>query len=173
MAFRDAQSDEKKAAALNQLAINLNIPPNKRAAFDAAMNDYRVLEVNAVTSSGLSASQTNTEKESQRVVSQIGNITDKPAAAKAALEYAKGKIEYADAKARAWVEARRNNPNIDRLEFEDRFDATQGEKIFKDVNERMAKILGGNVGGAIQEGQKSTSKSGKPIVYRNGRWEYQ
>ena len=37
----------------------------------------------------------------------------------------------------------------------------------------MAKILGGNVGGAIQEGQKSTSKSGKPIVYRNGRWEYQ
>jgi hypothetical protein len=24
-----------------------------------------------------------------------------------------------------------------------------------------------------QEGQKSTSKSGKPIVFRNGNWEYE
>lgn len=28
-------------------------------------------------------------------------------------------------------------------------------------------------GAQIREGQTSTSKSGKPIIYRNGRWEYQ
>jgi len=28
-------------------------------------------------------------------------------------------------------------------------------------------------GGGSQEGQTGTSKSGKPIIYRNGRWEYQ
>lgn len=28
-------------------------------------------------------------------------------------------------------------------------------------------------GGTTREGQTSTSKSGKPIIYRNGRWEYQ
>jgi hypothetical protein len=28
-------------------------------------------------------------------------------------------------------------------------------------------------GGGTQEGQTGTSKSGKPIIYRNGRWEYQ
>jgi hypothetical protein len=112
------------------------------------MNDYRNLQVNAVTGSGLTASQTNTERESQRVMGTIGSISDRPAAAKATLEYAKAKIEYTDAKARAWAEARRTNPGIDRLAFEANFDATTGEKIFKDANERMAKILGQAPGAA-------------------------
>jgi len=107
------------------------------------MNDYRNLQVNAITGSGLTASQTNTEKESQRVMGTIGDISDKPAAAKATLEYAKAKIEYTDAKSRAWAQARKTNPGIDRLDFETNFDATTGEKIFKDANERMRNILGG------------------------------
>ena len=32
---------------------------------------------------------------------------------------------------------------------------------------------GGGGGGAPKEGDKSTSKSGKPIVYRNGEWHYE
>jgi hypothetical protein len=176
-AYVDINStDEKKAAALNTLARNLNIPDNKRSEFDQTMNDYRNLQVNAITGSGLTASQTNTENESQRVIGTIGNISDRPAAAKATLEYAKAKIEYADAKARAWITARKANPNIDRAAFEIDFDDTKGEKIFKDANERMNKILGVSATpatGGLKDGQTSVSKSGKPIVVRNGKWEYQ
>jgi len=140
------------------------------------MNDYRNLQVNAITGSGLTASQTNTERESQRVMGTIGGISDRPAAAKATLEYAKAKIEYAEAKAKAWAAARKANPNLDRLEFEVDFDDTKGEKIFKDANERMNKILGVTAKPAasgLKDGQTSVSKSGKPIVVRNGKWEYQ
>jgi hypothetical protein len=173
-AFVDVNStNENKAESLNTLARNLNIPKDKRAEFDQTMNDYRALQVNAITGSGLTASQTNTEKESQRVIGTIGNISDRPAAAKATLEYAKAKIEYAVAIANAWAQARKTNPNLDRLEFETNFDKTQGEQIFKNANERMAKIIGGQPAASAQEGAKSTSKSGKPIVYRNGQWEYQ
>jgi hypothetical protein len=156
-AFVDVNSsNENKTEALNTLARNLNIPKEKRAEFDQTMNDYRSLQVNAITGSGLSASQTNTERESQRVIGTVGSISDKPAAAKATLEYAKAKIEYTDAKARAWVEARKKNPKLDRLEFETNFDATTGEKIFKDANERMSKILGVKVNapevGTVKDG---------------------
>ena len=171
-AFVDINSkDADRAEALNTLARNLNIPNNKRAEFDQVMNDYRSLQLNAITSSGLTASQTNTERESQRVVGTVGSLADKPAAAKATLEYAKAKLEYLDEKAKAWATARKNNPGVDRLDFESNFDATKGEDIFKRANERMNKIIGGQ--GATQEGQTATSKSGKPIVFRNGRWEYQ
>lgn len=141
-AFVDVNStNADRGAALNTLARNLNINPDKRADFDQTMNDYRNLQVNAITGSGLSASQTNTEKEGERVIGTIGSIGDKPAAAKATLEFARAKIEYTEAKARAWIEARRKNPGLDRLEFEDTFDQNQGEKIFADANKRMEKIL--------------------------------
>ena len=168
-------SNERKAESLDTLARNLNIPADKRAEFDQTMNDYRALQVNAITGSGLTASQTNTERESQRVMGTVGGISDRPAAAKATLEYAKAKIEYADAKARAWIAARKANPNLDRAEFEIDFDDTKGEKIFKDANERMNKMLGANqpANQGIKEGQTSVSKSGKPMIVRNGRWEYQ
>ena len=184
-AFVDVNStNADKAESLNTLARNLNIPKDKRAAFDATMNDYRSLQVNAITGSGLTASQTNTERESQRVMGTVGSLSDKPAAAKATLEFAKAKVEYTDAKAREWAKARKANPGVDQLQFELDFDADKGEKIFEDANKRMEKIIAGarvGQGGtatttpaaAAQEGQKSTSKSGKPIVYRNGRWEYQ
>ena len=172
-AYVDLNStNSDRAEALNTLARNLNIPKAKRAQFDQTMNDYRNLQLNAITGSGLTASQLNSERESQRVVGTAGSLADKPAAAKATLEYARAKIEYSDAKARAWAEARRTNPGIDRLAFEANFDATTGEKIFKDVNDRMSKILGQTPGG-LQEGQTSKSKSGRDIIYRNGRWEYQ
>ena len=176
-AYVDVNStNENKAAALNTLARNLNIPENKRSEFDQTMNDYRNLQVNAITGSGLTSSQTNTENESQRVIGTIGNISDRPAAAKATLEYAKAKIEYADAKARAWITARKANPNIDRAAFDIDFDDTKGEKIFKDANERMNKILGASAtpnASGLKDGQTSVSKSGKPMVVRNGKWEYQ
>ena len=141
-AFVDVNStNADRGAALNTLFRNLNINPEKRAEFDQTMNDYRNLQVNAITGSGLSASQTNTEREGERVIGTIGSIGDKPAAARATLEFANAKIEYAKEKARAWVETRRKNPSIDRLEFETTFDETRGEKIFADANERMQKIL--------------------------------
>jgi hypothetical protein len=132
------------------------------------MNDYRNLQVNAITGSGLSASQTNTEKESQRVLGTVGSISDRPAAAKATLEYAKAKIEYTDAKARAWTEARKANPNIDRLEFETNFDATQGEKIFENANKRMTDIISGVPSvGTVKNGYRF--KGGNPADKNN--WE--
>jgi hypothetical protein len=141
-AFVDVNStNADRGAALNTLFRNLNINPEKRAEFDQTMNDYRNLQVNAITGSGLSASQTNTEREGERVIGTIGSIGDKPAAARATLEFANAKIEYAKEKARAWVETRRKDPSIDRLEFETTFDETRGEKIFADANERMQKIL--------------------------------
>lgn len=130
-----------KAESLNTLARNLNIPKEKRAQFDSTMNDYRNLQVSAITSSGLTASQTNTERESQRVLGTVGSLADRPESAKATLEYAKAKIEYTDKKARAFANERRVNPGMDRLAFESNFDAREGEKIFADANERMAKIL--------------------------------
>jgi hypothetical protein len=155
-AFVDVNStNENKAESLNTLARNLNIPQTKRAEFDSVMNDYRALQVNAITGSGLTASQTNTERESQRVMGTVGNISDKPAAAKAALEYAKAKIEYTDTKAKDWAQARKTNPGIDRLDFESNFDATKGEKIFDTANKRMEKIIGsagaGTGGGSSPE----------------------
>jgi YD repeat-containing protein len=162
-----------KAEALNTLARNLNIPAAKRAQFDQTMNDYRNLQVNAVTGSGLTASQTNTERESQRVMGTIGSISDRPAAAKATLEYAKAKIEYTDAKARAWAEARRKNPGIDRLAFEANFDATTGEKIFKDANERMSRILGAAPGAAGAGPVAGATKiiNGVTYVYDGRGWK--
>jgi hypothetical protein len=153
----------------------LNIPAAKRAQFDQTMNDYRNLQVNAVTGSGLTASQTNTERESQRVMGTIGAISDRPAAAKATLEYAKAKIEYTDAKARAWADARRTNPGIDRLAFEANFDATTGEKIFKDANERMSQILGQTPGAPGAGPGAGTKKiiNGVTYVYDGRGWKPQ
>ena len=167
-AFVDVNSsNENKAESLNTLARNLNIPSDKRAAFDQTMNDYRALQVNAITGSGLTASQTNTERESQRVMGTIGSISDKPAAAKATLEYAKAKIEYADAKAKAWVTAHKQNPNISRNEFEINFDETKGEQIFKDVNDRMSKIIGAKpTGGPVAPGA-SQEKTVNGVTYYN------
>ena len=145
-AFINAQSDEKKYEALTKLYTELNIQPTKRAEFDAVVNDYRSLAVSTITNSGLTASQTNTERESQRVIGIVGSMNDKPAAAKAALEYAKAKVEYQAAKARAWATERKTNKGIDQLDFEVNFNATQGEKIFADANKRMEKIIGGTAG---------------------------
>jgi hypothetical protein len=170
-AFVDLQSsNENKAEALNTLARNLNIPANKRAEFDQTMNDYRNLQVNAITGSGLSASQTNSEKESQRVVGVVGSISDKPAAAKATLEYAKAKIEYTDAKARAWATARRANPNVDRLDFDIEFDEKQGAKIFEDANKRMKDILAG-VKTAPAGSQQTKTIDGKTYVFDGKGWK--
>jgi hypothetical protein len=157
-AYVDANSkDADRAEALNTLARNLNIPREKRTEFDQVMNDYRNLQVTAITSSGLTVSQTNTERESQRVMGTVGSLSDRPAAAKATLEYSKAKIAYIDAKARAWAEARKR-PGADYANFELDFDKTQGEKIFADANERMSTIIGGQPAGA---GGGTTSSGNK------------
>jgi hypothetical protein len=123
------------------------------------------LAVSAVTNSGLTASQTNTERESQRVMGTVGSMTDKPAAAKAALEYAKAKVEYQAAKAKAWATERKTNKGIDQLDFEVNFDATQGEKIFEDANKRMEKIIGGKAV-VSQTPQSNTRKRANEIIGR-------
>lgn len=45
------------------------------------------------------------------------------------------------------------------------------ERQLAEVNNRIATMVPG-LGGGPKEGDKSTSNSGKPIIYRNGRWEY-
>jgi len=173
-AFVDLQSsNERKGESLDTLARNLNIPANKRAEFDQTMNDYRNLQVNAITGSGLSASQTNSEKESQRVVGVVGSIGDKPAAAKATLEYAKAKIEYTEAKSKAWVKARRANPNLDRMEFDIDFDENQGAKIFEDANKRMNDIMAGvKTTPATAAGSQQTKViDGKTYVFDGKGWK--
>jgi hypothetical protein len=154
-AFVDLNStNENRQQALDSFARNLNIPKDKRAEFDQTMNDYRSLQVNAITGSGLSASQTNSEKESQRVVGTVGSLADRPAAAKATLEYAKAKIEYVDQKARAWSQAKKQ-PGADYADFESQFDSQVGEKIFADANRRMKEIIGGGASlGTTSSGNK-------------------
>lgn len=51
----------------------------------------------------------------------------------------------------------------------------QGAQAVRAGNESYMQGIktGQSGGGAHQEGEKSTSKSGKPIVWRNGQWEYQ
>ena len=137
-AFKNAQSDEKKQTALGTLYTQFKIPEAKRDAFDRVANDYRNLQLKTITSSGLTATQLNTEKESERVVKTIGDLGDRPGAAAAALEFYKARIEYNNVKARAWVEARKKG--VDRLEFENDFDETTGKQIFLDANERMKQI---------------------------------
>lgn len=140
-AFVNAQSNEEKQKSLTKLYTELQIPQDKQTEFNAVANAYRNLQVGTITSSGMSASQLNTEGESQRVIGQIGTQGDKPGAAKAALEFYKAKIEYNNEKASEWVKARKTNPNLDRLEFEDNFDATKGKAIFDKANEKINNIL--------------------------------
>ena len=44
---------------------------------------------------------------------------------------------------------------------------------FADQVEKQSRPAAGSAPTGIVEGSTSTSKSGKPIVFRNGQWEYQ
>ena len=134
---------ENQQAAKTKLFNDINIPKEKRAIADQILNDYKTAEVAAVTGSGLSASQTNSEKEGARLVGTIGSIENKAEAAKATLTWVKANHDYRVAKANAWDEAVKKDKTITRNAFEAQFDAPggAGDKIFSDANKKMEAII--------------------------------
>jgi hypothetical protein len=134
---------ENQQAAKTKLFNDLKIPKEKRAIYDQIANDYKAAEVSAVTGSGLSASQTNSEKEGARLVGTIGSIENKAEAAKATLTWVRATHDYRIAKANAWDEAFKKDPTLTRNAFEAQFDAPGGigDKIFADANKKISDII--------------------------------
>jgi hypothetical protein len=153
-AYINAQPENQQAAKTT-LFNNLQLGQKERGIADQIANDYKTAEVAAVTSSGLTASQTNSEKEGARIVGQIGSMENKAEAAKATLTWRRAQHEYALAKAEAWKDALKKNPNITPLEFSDAFDANggKGDQIFSTANKKMEAIM--NPKGTSQQGPKT------------------
>jgi hypothetical protein len=158
-AFVNAQSDEKKADALKKLATELKIPEAKRGEFDATVRAIAQLQLNQITSSGLTASQLNTEKETARAIGPVGDIYTRPEAVQAGLVFKQAQIDYAKEKANQFENAKTANPNINERQFNRVFDEQFGNKIFKDAKVEIEKILkGGGTGGV------TVNDRGQPTV---------
>jgi hypothetical protein len=152
---------ENQQAAKTTLFNNLKLSQKDRGIADQIANDYKALEVGAVTSSGLTASQTNSEKEGARIVGQIGSMENKPEAAKATLTWRRAQHEYALAKAEAWLAASKKDKNITPLEFSDQFDAAGGvgDTIFSTANKKMEAIM--------NKGGPATSSPNDMVIINN------
>jgi len=152
---------ENRQEALKTLYNNLKLGDKERGIADQIVNDYKSLEVGAVTSSGLTASQTNSEKEGARIVGQIGSMENKPEAAKATLIWRRAQHEYALAKAEAWKDALKKNPNITPLEFSDQFDVDGGvgDTIYSTANKKMEAIM--------NKGGPATSSPNDMVIINN------
>jgi len=92
-----------------------------------------------VATSGLSASQTNSESEGKRVVASLGSPDDRPEAAKAQLIFTKAKLDYIQARSRAWSEAQQYGGRMTWGHFLSQFDGKggEGERIFADAKKEM------------------------------------
>lgn len=151
-AFATAQTDDGRRAALDRLAQTANIPVADRAEFQKLVNDIRRVELSGITGSGLTASQLNTERESQRALSAYAvSIADTPQAAKAQALIAKAQVEYQRELAKYYGTAnKRQSPAI----IQENFDATRGDAIYRRLKEDLDKMkpLPGNAqpgGGGI------------------------
>ena len=133
-AFKDAQTDDAKRAALDRLAQTANISKADRPRFQELVNDIRRVELAGITGSGLSASQLNTERESQRAVSAYAvSLSDTPQAARIQAEIAKAQVEYQRQYARylgglGAAELRQSPARLQR-DFDDKI----GDKIYSDL----------------------------------------
>lgn len=130
-----AASDQDRAARLTELAKVANVAPPDRSEFQKLMNDIRRLELSGITGSGLSATQLNTERESQRAVSAFAvSITDTAQAAKAQAMIARTGIEYNRAFNKYLGTA---NKRLSPATLQDDFDQRIGDKIYADLQKKL------------------------------------
>ena len=137
-AFQLAQTDDAKRAALDRLAQTANISKPDRPRFQELVNDIRRVELAGITGSGLSASQLNTERESQRAVNAYAvSLSDTPQAARIQAEIAKAQVDYQRQYAR-WLgglgaaELRQSPARLQR-DFDDKI----GDKIYSDLMPKL------------------------------------
>lgn len=152
--FVAAQTDDAKKAALAEMARVGRIDPKDRPKFEELMNDIQRLELAGITGSGLSATQLNTERESQRAVSAFAvSVANTPQAARVQAEIAKAKVEYQKARSKYFARAtdaeRRRGPGY----VQDQFDEKVGDKIYSDLRTRLetlSKPAAGAPGGGMR-----------------------
>lgn len=136
-AFTAAQTDGERRDALQRLAQVANISPKDRPEFQKLVNEMARVELAGITSSGLSATQLNTEKESARAVKSMApSITDSPEATRTQVAIAKADIEYQRQWAKFYAAAdKKKSP----AEIQTEFDAKIGDGIYERLRERLEK----------------------------------
>jgi hypothetical protein len=133
--LRETKTDAEARDAINRTAQAVNIPQGDRPEFQKLMNDLRRLELSGITSSGLSATQLNTERESQRAVGAFAvSITDSAQAARAQAMIARAQIEYDRAFNKYISKA---NKQLSPSTLQDDFDTKVGDKIFLDLQKKL------------------------------------
>jgi hypothetical protein len=140
-AFVVAQ-DADKQKRLEDLSNVARIQPQDKTDFQNLVNDMRKLEVAGITQSGLTASQLNTERESQRVIDALSiSLRNTPQAARAQAEIAKAQIQYQRRFAQYLASA---DPTQNPAMIRSRFDDTVGDKIYKDLAPKLEAIRRGS-----------------------------
>jgi hypothetical protein len=143
-AFVVAQDSEKQKR-LEDLSNAARIRPQDKTEFQNLVNDLRKLEVAGITQSGLTASQLNTERESQRVIDALAaNLRNTPQAARTQVEIARAQILYNQRFARYLASA---DPTQNPALLRSRFDDTIGDKIYQDLVPKLEAIRRG--GGVV------------------------
>lgn len=138
-AFVAAQTDGDRRAALERLSATTNIPADQRTEFARLVGDLRAMELAGITSSGLSASQLNSENEAARAVQAVSvSLTDPAATAASQALLFRARNEYqrrwSDYLARA---PKTQDPGITRQKF----DAEWGEQYWQDINEQVQRLV--------------------------------
>jgi hypothetical protein len=136
--------DADKQKRFEDLANTARISQADKPAFQNLVNDLRRLEVAGITQSGLTASQLNTERESQRVIDALAiTLRNTPQSAIAQAEIARAQIEYQRRFARYLADADpTQNPALIRRKFDD----TIGDKIYNDLAPKLEAIQRGSSG---------------------------
>jgi len=128
---------------LEDLSNVARIRPQDKTEFQNLVNDLRRLEVAGITQSGLSASQLNTERESQRVIDALAiTLRNTPQAARTQAEIARAQIQYQRRFAQYLASA---DPTQNPAEIRRKFDDTIGDKIYNDLAPKLEAIKRGGV----------------------------
>jgi hypothetical protein len=130
-AFVQAQGgDVQKRLEEISNTVRINTPQDK-TRFQELLNDLRRLELAGITQSGLSSSQLNTERESQRVVDAFAtSLRNTPQAAIIQTQIAKANIQYQREFAKYLGSANQQlSPARIRSDFDDKI----GDKIYRDL----------------------------------------
>ena len=137
-AFATAQSNDERRAALERLAQSVNISKDDRPEFQKLLNDIARLELSGITSSGLAATQLNTERESQRAVNAFAvNIRNQAEAARAQAEIAKAQVQYNREFNRYVSRLSERDQRQSPAKIQDDFDTKIGDKIYDDLRKKL------------------------------------
>ena len=108
--------------------------------------------------------------ELEAIAAQIARPGAQPETVHHLLARAKAAVEYQRAMYEGYNPQREG---FDVPSYQEKFMAQVPFDQFADQIEKESKPAAGSAPTGIVEGSTSTSKSGRPIVFRNGQWEYQ